>query len=45
MSSEVVLISRNVKIEGKGSVDWGCHIHIVGYTGITSTGSSVEIEG
>lgn len=41
MSAEVVLLSRNVKIEGKGSIDWGCHIHVIGYSGI-ETGDAIE---
>ena len=45
MSAEVVLLSRNVKIEGLGSVDWGCHVHVVGYTGFGNDGSPVVVEG
>ena len=42
MSAEVVLLSRNIKIEGIGSVDWGCHVHVVGYSSIDT---SEVIEG
>ena len=45
MSAEVILLTRNVKIQGIGSVDWGCHINVVGYQGVDEDRNIVQVEG